>query len=292
MITDCQTDRVFISSELSACYAQVAAGLREALGPKLKTIYGAKDVWARDYMPIQIDTGQFVQFRFHPNYLEGRPKERTTDGAALVALTGGQGHNASCRCCNLVIDGGNVVRWSDAVIMTDKIYRENGSIPRQLLRRRLQSVLRLNRLIVIPREPYDLFGHADGMVRFADDRTVLVNHPVNEDRLGRELRPHYVKVARVIRQHGFTPIEFPYQPREERNADGIPSAKGVYINFLQTADMIVFPTFGWPDADGRAQRVLRQTFPRYRIIPLDCNDLAVDGGLLNCVTWNVKGPLR
>ena len=43
------------------------------------------------------------------------------------------------------------------------------------MRETLRDELRVAELIVIPKEPYDEIGHADGMVRFLDAKTVLVN---------------------------------------------------------------------------------------------------------------------
>ena len=74
-----------------------------------------------------------------------------------------------------MIDGGNIVRWYDAAIMTDEIYVENPGVERPRLRDRLRALLEVDRLILIPKEPYDKIGHADGMVRFVDSTTVLVN---------------------------------------------------------------------------------------------------------------------
>ena len=173
--------------------------------------------------------------------------------------------------------------------MTSKIYAENHGVPRTTLRERLRAALGVERLIIIPKEPYDMFGHSDGMVRFIDSRTVLVNRPINHDMLGRKLRPHYEKVSQRLRRHGLTPIEFPYQPTEGVNAEGTPSAKGCYINFLQTSDKILLPVFG-EDADKTAKDILRHVLPGTEIIPVRCDGLAEKGGLLNCVTWNVSEP--
>jgi agmatine deiminase len=49
-----------------------------------------------------------------------------------------------------VLDGGNVVRWRDKVIVTDKVYRENPGMSRKTLRDALANALVLSELIVVP----------------------------------------------------------------------------------------------------------------------------------------------
>ena len=159
MITDSQTHVVFISDRLGKCYPQIAGALESIFGNNLKIIPDTKDIWARDYMPIQIDTDRFVQFRYEPDYLKREANLRTENASDLIGL-------ANCQRSDLNIDGGNIVRWSDAVVMTEKIYKENRSVKRPQLRRQLQKILGVERLIVIPMEPGDYIGHADGMVRF------------------------------------------------------------------------------------------------------------------------------
>jgi agmatine deiminase len=271
MIADHQTDTVFVSALLTAKHPQIESDLRAALGNRLRVIGGTKDIWCRDFMPIQLSGDRFLQFRYEPDYLKNAPQLRTPNGANLIDAP-------ICTRSNLVIDGGNIVRWHDAAITTDKIYRENPGVEQSRLRNRLRALLEVDRLIVIPKEPYDKIGHADGMVRFVNDKTVLVNDydkvdPAFDKRLRRALA-------------GFEIVPFPYCPTGEV-IDGIASAEGVYINYLQVRGTILLPTFSKQHDDGAAS-MLARAFQDSRIIPVNCNELAKNGGLLNCVTWNIE----
>jgi agmatine deiminase len=168
MIADNQTDTVFVSDLLTVRRPQIERDLRAALGSRLRVVPGTKDIWCRDFMPIQSKTNRFLQFRYDPDYLKNRPELRTPNGAGLLDLP-------NCSRSDLSIDGGNVVRWHDAVIVTDKVYRQNPDVERPRVRTQLRTVLEVDRLVVIPKEPYDKIGHADGMVRFVDEKTVLVD---------------------------------------------------------------------------------------------------------------------
>jgi agmatine deiminase len=272
MVPDERTNTVFISDLLAQKHSGLVAALTAALGDKLRTILGTKDIWCRDYMPIQLSSDRFVQFRYDPDYLKDDPQLRTDDGGSLTDLSDYQRSD-------LVIDGGNVVRGDDTVILTDKVYRENLGIERPRLRDELRRILEVERLVVIPKEPFDIIGHSDGIVRFVDETTFLVNDY-------REVDPDFgEKLAGSLRRHGFEMIAFPYRPTG-KVLDGIASAEGVYINFLQVEGLIVCPIFQAAE-DERALRFLEQVFPRSRILPFDCRELATGGGVLNCVTWNI-----
>ena len=82
MIADNQTDTVFVSELLTARHPQIERDLRAALGSRLKVIPGTKDIWCRDFMPIQLNTNRFLQFRYEPDYLKNHAKLRTPNGAA------------------------------------------------------------------------------------------------------------------------------------------------------------------------------------------------------------------
>ncbi len=272
MIPNLATNTVFISDLLPAGHRTVARALKAALGERLRTIPGAKDVWVRDFMPLQLDADRFLQFRYDPDYLRDSPELRTDNGVSLVRV-----HH--CGYSNLVIDGGNIVRWKDAAILTDKVYKENPGHERPALRNALRSALEVDRLIICPQEPGDVVGHADGMVRFVDGHTLLANDYSSAN------PPFGRRLVSALKRHGFDVVAFPYRP-SYKTIDGIPSASGVYINFLQTRDTIMVPAFGLAE-DAPAADVLRREFPHTRVVPVRCGRLAENGGVLNCVTWNI-----
>lgn len=70
-----------------------------------KLIKATKDIWCRDYMPIQISRDEFVQFRYEPSYLEGY-EETQSDPKTVCNENGIQP-----KYSNINLDGGNVIRW-------------------------------------------------------------------------------------------------------------------------------------------------------------------------------------
>ena len=74
MVPGKQTNTVFLSEKLhsderftNSCDALVK--LLDNHGIKHNFLNATKDIWCRDYMPVQIEKGKFIQFRYEPSYL-------------------------------------------------------------------------------------------------------------------------------------------------------------------------------------------------------------------------------
>ncbi len=113
-------------------------------------------------------------------------------------------------------------------------------------------------------------GHADGMVRFVDENTVVTNAPLSP--YGFE-----TKVKKSLQNYGFNVIDFPYF---DSKGD---SAVGCYLNFLETEQAIFLPVFD-VETDNIALDTAKSLFDK-TIIPVNINEIAIKGGLLNCISW-------
>ncbi len=278
MIPDYRTDRVYFSDLLPRRYPLVARRLLLLLnqhGVATGCIPGTRDIWCRDYMPIQLDSGRFVQFDYAPDYLRDEYKHLITPPNVARAVL----PDHVCESCPIVLDDGNVVRWHDHAIVTDKIYPENPGHGRRKLRTELASRLEVAQLTVIPSEPGDVLGHADGVVRFVDERTVVVNDYRRIDAGYRQ------RLLACLRRAGLNWIELPCYPVDRGDGD-IPPATGVYVNFLQTRGLLAVPVFGLP-ADEYTIGCLGNLFPEVSIVSVPCQELAREGGALNCISWTI-----
>ena len=56
-------------------------------------------------------------------------------------------------------------------------------------------------------------------------------------------------------------------------------------------DLILFPQFGI-DEDEQALAQIKEAFPEYsskgHIETINCSEIIKQGGVLNCISWNVK----
>jgi agmatine deiminase len=224
-------------------------------------------------MPVQVDEDAFCQFVYDPDYLRGYGHLKTPPESCRVPAVG------SCRSVKLVLDGGNVVPARHKVILTDKVFEENPALSSKEVRRVLDEALQAE-CIVVPRPPHDPIGHADGVVRFLDEDTVVLNdYQRPEGTYGRMLRS-------VLRQHGLECVPVPYFV-EDHTTDGIPSAAGCYVNYLRTDELLILPVFGVA-RDDAALRRFERLFSGTRVVPLPCPGLARTGGCLNCISWTIR----
>jgi hypothetical protein len=130
-------------------------------------------------------------------------------------------------------------------------------------------------------ETDDISGHADGMVRFLDDKTLLVSDYSYYPSFWKK------KMDEALNKTGLKIIPFPSADYQEKNEDGDYTAIGIYINFAQIGKNILFPIFELPE-DIEALDCIKTLYPGCNIIPVNSRDIAQGGGVLNCITWNIK----
>ena len=272
MISDKQTNVVYLAEGLKH-YMPAYMRLLNALNARrvhmknLPLTASKKHIWARDYMPIQLDKGRFLLYAYHPDYLHGF-EDFIPEYRAICKELG-----LECVSTDIVLDGGNVVKCGDKVIMTDKIIDENPMRFYKDMLRELENHFQAQ-IVLIPRDKYDRYGHADGMVRWIDGNRVLLNNYADFDpKLGKEIKA-------ALSEH-FTVEELRYGTNKHLKVNW------AYINFLQVDGEIFVPGLGIEE-DQMAIEQIQKFYPDYnvRLVP-DCLNIIKDGGALNCVSWNI-----
>ncbi|MBK6345964.1 MAG: agmatine deiminase family protein [Bacteroidales bacterium] len=227
-------------------------------------------------MPVQVEKDRFIEYRYDPDYLlnlEERPSKTYPD---LVCASIGLKTVKS----DLILDGGNVIRWKDKVILTDKVIQENAAHYRKAeLLKKLEEAFQVDQIILIPWYTKEEFGHADGMLRFVDGNTVLVDGYYRREKSGMG-----EKLFRVLKSHRLeaVPLEFKVQKESNRNWG--------YLNFLQMEKLMLVPQFGIEE-DLQALDQIRKLFPDYaargQMDTIDACALIRQGGVLNCASWSI-----
>jgi agmatine deiminase len=225
-------------------------------------------------MPIQKELDKFILFKYEPDYLQNDEFILTQTDTKTVCKAIGLSTTDS----NIKIDGGNVIKGNDWVILTDKIFKENASFEKNNLITELENLFEV-KVIIIPQEPSDFTGHADGIVRYYNNDTVLINSYKPTDK-----KEFHKRLNKELRNQGLRTIEIPYSPYDNANCD---LADGLYINYLQMENLILMPTFNKKE-DEKTYRQFQQLFPGHIIETIDSRDISKDGGVLNCITWNIK----
>jgi agmatine deiminase len=243
---------------------------------KYSFIKGTKDIWCRDYMPVQTESGKFIQFRYEPSYLKGKKEweDSRSDVKEVCRL-----NNIDATFSDINLDGGNVLICDGRAILSDRIFSENPNYEKDSLINELSKLLECE-IIIIPAQNGDYTGHADGMVRFVDRNTILGN------KLADECKYWQKGMRKVIDTYNLTYIDVPFitDIKDPKHPD---SAIGIYVNYLEVNNLIVMPIFN-RDEDRQVLEILQRTFPNKIIETIDYNDVAKEGGLLNCTTWVVR----
>ena len=242
-------------------------------------IKGTKDIWCRDYMPVQTESGKFIQFRYEPSYLKGKKEweDSRSDVKEICRI-----NKIDAIFSDINLDGGNVLICDGRAIISDRLFSENPERDKDSLVRELTKLFECE-IIIIPAlksQEEDLTGHADGMVRFVDRNTII----------GNERRPNEYKYMKdglqaAIDKFNLTYIDIPYF--EEKDPKHPYSAIGIYVNYLELNDLIIVPIFNSKE-DQAAIEIIKKAFPSKKIETINYNEVANEGGLLNCTTWVVN----
>ena len=238
-------------------------------GEKVTLFDGARDIWARDYMPIKTKSGKYISFRYEPSYLADKPQLRTNFKTEITPH-----FTLPVTYSNINLDGGNVVFSPSKVkaVITDRVFSENPEYDKNTLLTALENLLEAE-IIIIPSLISDMTGHADGVVRFVNENTVIGNTSPYKN-------GYEQKVRRALKKRGISVLDFPYF-----DSKGI-SAVGSYLNFLETEKHIFLPIFGSVQDETAVKRAT-EIFNK-KIVTVNINGIAKDGGVLNCISWEMN----
>lgn len=272
MITNFETNKVFIAKGLSSIpYTSTAYSLVTSLYDQdlewgeLPYSESPLHIWARDYMPVQVNNDKFVKFNYNPDYLRNYPQYKPDTSKMISGL------DIKVINSDLVVDGGNIISCGDKVIMTDKVFMENVHVNRTMLVDTLSHLFEAE-IVLIPWDRYEEYGHADGMVRYMGEGNVLINNYYDFDKSLQK------KLTSILGRH-FCVNELHYGTFTVRS--------WAYLNFLHVGRHLFIPMLG-EKIDGIAYRQIAESFSKCKCHPvINCKSLVNEGGALNCCTWNM-----
>lgn len=285
MISDSRTNTIYLSDLLRTDkkYSETYNDLTKVLssiGMQIEFLNKTKDIWARDYMPIQVSREKFIEFRFDPDYLQGSGRERRELKTYPDIVCDNMGLRTVKT--DIILDGGNVVKSDNAVILTDKVIKENKrTYDHNELIQRLEVLFETDRIIIIPKDPEDDYGHSDGMVRFIDNDTVLLNW-------------YYRTCDEYFRKSLLDPITdkgLKYEWLDiGLDIEKVDNYNWAYINFLQTEDLILVPKLGFKEDDIAFSQICK-FYKSYadggRVFQVDSRQIVEKEGALNCLSWTI-----
>ena len=280
---DAWTNCVYISGKLKEFFPDIYNRLTKLfveMDIEWAEIKGTKDIWIRDYMPIQLSSEYFLVYKYDPDYLKDSGTEFLTDSQTII---NGVLHNCKLKDSEIILDGGNVVSCGSYRILTDKVFSENGKelydpeFCRYIEHVLASKVLYLPWYRENPEKPNpDIYGHADGFVQWTGGNKVLMSNY-------RDFHPKEAEEMRCrLENAGFEVTEMLFDvPNPDKNYNW------AYINYLRVGNKIIVPTFGIPE-DEQALRYIKDANPLCTIRSIRMRDIVAHGGALHCITWNIR----
>ena len=277
MLTDNQTTTVYFSSILPEKCPVLNKHLVEALDENwihYAYLSETKDIWCRDFMPIQIEENRFVFYKYTPNYLEDALRLQTnTEDVFLAGESQLQHLLQNAVSIDLVLDGGNVVKCGNTIVMTEKVFVENKDKTRSGVERILKDAFRCD-ILFLPWDHLEKFGHSDGIIHYAGDGKVLLTN------YG-DISPYYYRRFRKALEKHFEVIPLKYQTKRQH------ACSWAYINFLQIGKLVLVPKLGLEE-DQQALDQISKAFPLCKTVGIPALEAVRRGGALNCISWNIK----
>ena len=263
-------------------FYQFLKNLLNEMGIESKELKSTNDYWARDYMPIQLGENEFLKYRYYPDYLvkskNKKDIETITDATKVL-----RGMGISCRSTDLIIDGGNMIPCGPYIVMTDKVFMENGREKGDTDFKVLLESEIGHPVIIIPWTPHedDVYGHSDGFIKWCGDNRILMgNH-------GDCYPEEAASIRRILESYSFEVTEMRFKDKVDTPCCDLNWA---YINFLQVGKNIIMPKFNIEE-DTIAQQYIQEAFPDCCIRQIEmAEEIAKEGGALHCLSWNVYLP--
>lgn len=262
--------------------------------------FAYNDLWVRDTGPLWLNDDRAVTPRFN-----GWGRETLENGAPLpyeldarLAEAIGEKVGLTISDAGLVLEGGVLeTDGNGTLLVTETNLRHqdrNPGLDRGAIEDRLKARLGVRKVIWMPGSKLDTFtdGHADGIARFVNSSTLVVDEPISAaEKL--EAQANCSVLSSSTNAAGdslsLTHIRASRMPTGE-------IACNSYINFYLCGAKgakpgLIVPSFGdgTPDSDNSeadiaASMTLKKLYPDRDVIPVRIGELARAGGGIHCAT--------
>jgi len=131
------------------------------------------------------------------------------------------------------------------------------------------------KLILLPWERHEKYGHADGIVRYiGEGRVMMTNYWDFDPKMAEQMRSILAEHFEVLR------LSYSGEKHHENS--------WAYINWIQTRNVIIVPSYGEAE-DDQAVRQIEAVMPQYRgrVHKVRFDAITKHGGGANCVSWNI-----
>jgi len=192
-------------------------------------------------------------------------------------------------CSDFILEGGSIdVNGEGALLTTESCLlnpNRNPDLTRDDIEKNLRDWLGVKKIIWLGDgiEGDDTDGHIDDITRFVGPNSVVTvveddeNDP-NHDALHANLER--LRAVELKKDEPLEIRELPMPSKIVRDGQRLPAS---YANFYIANKVVLLPVFG-ETKDAWAEAVLKEMFPKRKIIPIDCRELIWGLGAFHCLT--------
>lgn len=232
------------------------------------------DIWVRDFATVNPKNP--IQFRYTCASMTQAESQEVQNSFNTFAAANGIVFNTS----SYLLDGGNIVDNYYGKIITTTRFMSDNNLTKAEAKSQLQTLLNAAQIAII--EPDEsVLAHADGMVMWLDENTLLVNDYSSDSAFRTavlaELQTSF---------HGTTIIEVPVV-FANNGWPGFESACGVSVNAAVTYKNIYVPDFNMPHSQNAINLIKQNTTKN--VITINAEGVCPMGGSVRCLTWQIEG---
>ena len=247
------------------------------------------DTWARDHGFITLvnDCGgvRLLDFQFNG---WGQKFPADQDNAINRRLYDeGRVRGEYVNQLDFVLEGGSIESDGQGTIFTTTgclmAPHRNQPMTQEQIEQRLKQSLCAERVVWINHGNLigdDTDGHIDTLVRICPDDTLLYI-AADDDHPDLRLMEEELYGLRTLSGRPYRLLKLPMPRPIYDGEDRLPAT---YANFLVINGAVLCPTYGQPDLDAEALRLIGEAFPGRDIIGIDCRSIIRQHGSLHCCT--------
>lgn len=246
------------------------------------------DTWIRDYGPtfVKNSRNQKAWCKWIFNAWGGKYPELAEDTQVFVRHKEIVGH--SYFDAGFILEGGSIeVNGQGSCITTEQcLLNPNRNAPwvRSDIEKKLKDYLGVSDILWLKEGIVgdDTDGHIDDIVRFVSEKTLVAafeEDPTDENYS--ILKQNWDKLKRLTQDRGWELIKLPMPGKwMSEDRDRLPAS---YANFYIANKVVLLPIYQHRN-DDRAEKILRELFPKRTLVTIESSDLVYGLGSIHCVT--------
>ena len=289
------TDWAPILNEITATYKEMAHEIakRERLISVDPSSVPTDDTWARDHGFITL-TDDEGHHRLLDYCFNGWGEKFPADNDNAInrrMYEAGIVEGEYIDCLDFVLEGGSIESDGKGTIFTTTgcllAPHRNQPLNKCEIEQRLMQDLGASRVIWIDHGHLtgdDTDGHIDTLVRICPDDTIVYvgcDDPKDEQYEELRLMEEQLKILRTLDGQPYRLLKLPMPHPIYEDDYRLPAT---YANFLILNGAVLCPTYGQPDLDNEAIRIIGEAFPDREMVPIDSQVIIRQHGSIHCCT--------